>query len=112
MKKIVNTGLAAIMAAGSMLAAAAPAAAQNHWNGGGYGRGYGYGHRDNDAGAIIAGGIAGLALGAALSGPHYGYYAPGPYYGPAYGYGGCVGRRTVWDPYYGRYVVRSFRYAC
>jgi len=108
MKKIITTGLAAIVATGSMLAAAAPAAAQNHWNG----RGYGYGHRGNDAGAIIAGGIAGLALGAALSGPHYGYYAPGPYYGPAYAYGACVGRRTVWDPYYGRYVVRSFRYAC
>ena len=112
MKKIVTTGLAAVVAAGSMLAAGVPAAAQNHWNGGhGYG-GYRYGHRDNDAGAIIAGGIAGLALGAALSGPHYAY-GPGYAYGPYdYGYGTCVGRRTVWDPYYGRYVVRSFRYAC
>jgi hypothetical protein len=84
-------------------------------------------HHD-DAGVAIAGGLAGLALGAAIassSHPHYygGYYDAGyygaPYYGPAYGgyygpaYGGvCVGHRTVWDPYRGGYRVRTFRYAC
>ena len=98
---------------------------------------YGY-HHDNDTGAAIAGGLVGLALGAAIassSHPHYGGYYDGGYYnggyygggyygapdyGPSYyggyygpGYGGvCIGRRTVWDPYWGGYRVRTFRYAC
>ncbi len=63
----------------------------------------------------------GLALGAAIAGDH-GYYRGGygyggPYYG---GYGGyydegyavCTGRRTVWDPYVGGYIVQRFHYAC
>ncbi len=56
--------------------------------------GYGYGYR---------GFGYGVALGAAIGGTYYGGY---PYYGA------CTGRRTIWDPYYGRYVVRAFRYAC
>ncbi len=117
MKKILTSGLAALTLAGS-IAAAAPASARD-WRGF-----YGYRH-DNDAGAAIAGGIVGLALGAALAshngpgyGPYYGgsYYGGG-YYGPAYygppsGYGVCVARRTVWDPYARGYVVRPYRYAC
>jgi hypothetical protein len=112
MKKII-TGAMAALTLGSA-AIAGPASARG-W--------YGY-HHDNDAGAAIAGGLVGLALGAAIassSHPHYygdyyegGYGAPyyGPaYYGPAYG-GACVGHRTVWDPYRGGYRVRTFRYAC
>ena len=53
---------------------------------------------------MLGAGILGLAVGAAIASPHYGY-APGYYAGPAYYgyYGGC---RTHWrwDPYYRRYV--------
>ena len=61
-------------------------------------------------------------MGSALSShsynqPYYGYNEP--YYGNSYGqgyyrqgYGACVGRQRVWDPYRGRYIVRSVRYAC
>ena len=55
-----------------------------------------------NGGAIAAGIIGGLAvgaiIGAAATGPHYGY-APGYYAaGPAYGYGGCYWtRQRVWD---------------
>ncbi len=79
-------------------------------------------HHDNDAGVAIAGGLVGLALGAAIASSSHPYYGPygapyrgpayeGGYYGPAYG-GVCVGRRAVWDPYRGGYRVRTFRYAC
>ncbi len=112
MKKALTAGMTALTLMGS-LAATSPASAAD-WRG--Y-RGY---HRDNDAGALIAGGIVGLALGAALSshsGPAYGpYYGPA-YYGPAYygpppGYGVCVARRPVWNPYARAYVVQPYRYAC
>jgi hypothetical protein len=55
-----------------------------------------------NGGAIAAGVIGGLALGAiigsAVSGPHYGY-GPGYYAaGPAYGYGSCYWtRQRIWD---------------
>jgi hypothetical protein len=57
-----------------------------------------------NGGAIAAGVIGGLAvgalIGAAANGPYYGY-APGYYAGPAYygyGYGGCYwARQRVWD---------------
>ena len=57
-------------------------------------------------GAIAAGVIGGLAVGAlvgaAASAPYYGY-APGYYYGgPAYGYGGCYWtRQRFWDRWAG-----------
>ncbi len=111
MKNVLKVGLAATLAAGSMIATAAPASAAPF---GGWRGGYGgwHGGRGYGPGALIAGGLAGLAVGAALSGPHYAY-VPGPYYGPAYyGPGVCVAHRTVWDPYFGHYVIRSFRYAC
>ena len=138
MIKLINTGLAALIAAGSMAATASPAAAHE------------WGHHDNDAGALIVGGIAGLALGAALTshnngygGGYYhggygnggGYYGNGygGYYGNGYGYGGnygngygrgyygndygyrsriCVQRTRVWDPYEEEDVVRETRYRC
>jgi hypothetical protein len=81
-----------------------------------------YNRRDR-GGSAIAAGVAGLAIGAALSSRNRydrGYYGDGYYYdGPRYrdsyysydrpyryrGYdrGGCYTRR-VWDPYYGRRV--------
>lgn len=124
MIKLINTGLAALIAAGAMAATATPAAAHE------------WGHEDNDAGALIVGGIAGLALGAALSshnngygGGYYhngyngGYYGNGyggnygnggGYYGNGYGYRSriCVQRTQVWDPYEEEYVVRQTRYRC
>ena len=106
----IKAGMAALLAAGSMTAAAAPANAYGYWGGHGYYGGY---HGGYGAGAVLGAGIAGLAVGAALSGPHYGYgygYAPRPYYG--YGYGGCAVRRSVWDPYYGGYVVRRVPVPC
>ncbi len=101
MKKIITGAMAALTLGSGAIAGPASA------------RGW---HHDNDAGVAIAGGLVGLALGAAIassSHPHYygGYYDGGYYYGPAYG-GVCVGRRTVWDPYWGGYRVRTFRYAC
>lgn len=117
MNKILTAGMAALTLAGGALTTATPAAARD-WNG--YHGGYYRGDRGDDAGAAIAGGIVGLALGASLAshngGPYYGgsYYGPayGPgYYGPGYG-GTCVSHRSVWDGYRGRYVLRTIRYAC
>ena len=120
----IKAGVAALLAAGSMATLTSPANAYGSWGGhGGYGghgwggRGY-YGGRGYGGGALLGAGIAGLAVGAALSGPHYGYgygprygygYTPG-YYG--YGYGTCAVRRSVWDPYYGGYVVRRVPVPC
>ena len=125
MKSLLSLGLAAIVAAGS-LTAAAPVAADDHFRGGerGYGE-RGYRDHDNATGALIAGGIAGLALGAALSGSHN-HYSGQAYYGPAYYdqgeydpyayppgyYGVCVSHRRVWDGYRGVWLIRSVRYAC
>ena len=107
-----KAGVAALLAVGSIAASAAPANAYGYYGHGGWGgRGY-YGGRGYGGGALLGAGIAGLALGAALSGPHYGYgYGYGPrYYG--YGYGACAVRRSVWDPYYGGYVVRRVPVPC
>lgn len=118
MNKILTGAVTALTLAGSVVAAA-PASARG-W--------YGYRHHDDDAGYAIAGGLVGLALGAALS-SHHNYYGGGygyaPYgYGYGYGYAPygygyyqpgyavCIARRPVWDPYYGGYVVRRYRYAC
>ena len=102
----IKAGVAALLAAGSMAASAAPANAYGYWGGHGYYGGRGYG-----GGALLGAGIAGLAVGAALASPHYGYgYGP-RYYGPAY-YGTCAVRRSVWDPYYGGYVVRRVPVPC
>ncbi|HEV2363266.1 MAG TPA: hypothetical protein VGS12_03605 [Caulobacteraceae bacterium] len=112
MKKLLTGGMAAFLVAGSGLATATSAAAQE-WHHGWRG-GYDYRH-DDDAGAAIAGGLVGLALGAALASGTNHYYGYGPYYGPGYygpGYAVCTQRRAVWDPYLGRYIVRYYRYAC
>jgi hypothetical protein len=106
----IKAGVAALLAAGTVAASAAPADAYGYWGGhrGYYGHGYGRG-----GGALLGAGIAGLAVGAILAGshPHYGYgYAPR--YGYGYGYGTCAVRRSVWDPYYGGYVVRRVAVPC
>ncbi|MEO8812466.1 MAG: hypothetical protein ABI376_06105 [Caulobacteraceae bacterium] len=82
-----------------------------------YGSGYGgsgyYGSGDGGSG------YDGSGYGG--SGYYGSGYAPQPqaYYGSGYGYGGdnrgystCVSRRSVWDPYAGRYVTQRVRSAC
>jgi opacity protein-like surface antigen len=123
MRKILTAAMAALTLGGAVAATAVPAQAEPHWHGGGgwHGGWHGGGWRgDDDAGLAIAAGVLGLAAGAAIASdhPHYyggyygrpAYYAPDPYYDG--GYETCVSHRRVWDPYYGGYVVRSFRYAC
>ncbi len=102
MKKLMTGAAIALTLGGATLATATPASAQ-HWRGGyGYHGGYGYG-----GGAVLGAGLLGLAVGAAVAGPHYyGYPPPGYYAGPAYYgyYGGCHSHWR-WDPYAGRYVL-------
>jgi hypothetical protein len=66
-----------------------------------------------NGGAIAAGVVGGLALGAIAAGaygygPGYGYgYAPAPAYYGAYGPGCTIQRQRVWDGY--GWVVRRVR---
>lgn len=134
MRKFLATALAAVTAAGAVLATAAPAQAERyrhyrHHNGG-----------NDEVAAAILGGVAGLALGAAIAGnggrrdrvydsgysydPRYDSYRGGyydrdddyrdrPYYGRGrYAYRTCISRDRVWDPYIGRRVIIERRYAC
>lgn len=109
MKKTIAAGLAAVTLAGTAIASATPASAQWGW-GPRYGYGYGYRYRPYyGGGAVAAGLVGGLAVGALAARP-YGY----PYYGYApaaygYDYGECVieRRRTI-DPW-GRVIVRRVR---
>lgn len=87
-KKMATGALAALTLGGAIAATATPAAAQRY-HGGRYNRG------SNVGGAVVAG-LAGLAIGTAISGGNRGYYGGGGYY--AGGYGGGYGR-----PYYGGY---------
>jgi hypothetical protein len=110
MRKVLTVGLAALTLGGALAAAAAPAdAAAYGWRGGAW-RGGGW--RGGGPGLAVAAGILGLAAGAAIADSQPHYYGPAYYPGGPYGYAACVGHRRVWDPYYGGYVVRSFRYAC
>lgn len=114
MRKVLTAGLAALTLGGAVASTAVPAQAAP-WHGGYHG---GW-HHGGGAGWAVGAGLLGLAAGVAIadsSHPHYydygpGYYDGGYYGGPYYG-GSCVSHRRVWDPYYGGYVVRSFRYAC
>ena len=114
--------VAAGVAALAMVAGATAASAQPY-RGGYYGHGY---HHGNDAGVAIAGGIVGLALGAAIAGNNnnryergYAYAPPPPppprYYGGygyarpyAYGYSGrdCWTTRD-YDRYRGEVYERT-----
>ncbi len=86
MKKILTGALAALTVGGVVLGGASTASARE-WHGGG-----------GNAGAAVAAGIAGLAIGAALASSNHGYY--GSSYAPAYGYYG----RSYAPAYYGGYA--------
>lgn len=135
MRNFLTSGMAAVLAVGAVLATAGPANAD--------GRYHRYRDRDNDeVAAAIIGGVAGLALGAALSSgsrrdrgyyyydngyrydPRYDSYYRGGYYRDGYyrdGYYGrrhryadrtCITRDRVYDPYIGRRVTIERRYRC
>lgn len=85
MRKALTTTLAAVTAVGAVLATAAPAEAQRYRH---YDRHHHRGGGDAAAAAII-GGVAGLALGAAIAGNNdgrrdRGYYSSGYAYDPRY----------------------------
>lgn len=123
MRKTLAAGLAALTFGGAVAAAALPTAAEARPHGGYYGGGYGghyyRGHHDNGGAAVVAG-IAGLAIGAALAsnGGHHTYYRGGYGYAPGYyDYDYyqprvCESRHWTWDPYIGRRVLVTSRYAC
>jgi hypothetical protein len=120
MKKLVM-GVAGL----AILAAPLAASAQSYGHGrdgggwsrrgdhGGYGRGdYGRGgyERDEGNGGAIVAGIAGLALGAALSDRGDYGYAPSYGYAPAYGYGyapRCAWQYQPYRTYYGGVAYRQ-----
>jgi hypothetical protein len=131
MRKALTTTLAAVTAVGAVLATAAPAEAQRYRH---YDRHHHRGGGDATAAAII-GGVAGLALGAAISGNndgrrsrsyYNGGYSTGYAYDPRYDsydggyysyrepprYRTCVTRDRVYDPYIGRRVTIERQYAC
>ena len=138
MIKLVNTGLAALIAATSIAAAATPAAAHEWGNNGGYGdNGYGgysgyngynaydgyggaYGydrerweHHDHDnAAPLIAAGLVGLVLVAALASSHNHAQADNGYANSGYHPDVCTQQRKVWDPNADQYATRSYRVAC
>jgi len=140
MIKLVKAGLATLIAATSIAAAATPAAAREHGGYGGYGGGYsgynygggygggyggyGYRHDHDDAAPLIIGGILGLALIAAVASSHHAAPAQTD---QAYDGGDnrsadapqvnshpdvCTQQRQVWDPNAGQYTTRSYRVAC
>jgi len=129
MRKLLAATLAGVTFAGAV-AAASPASADR--------RHYRHHHRGNDgdvAAAAIIAGVAGLALGSALSSnnrgnrgyysygtgysydPRYDYYG-GSYYGRpyppryAYSYRTCTRTERFYDPYYGRHVKVRREYPC
>lgn len=122
MRKIITGAIAALTAAATIGATAAPALAEPHggWRGGEGWHGGWRGDHDDDRGwGVFGAGLAGFALGATLAHPHY-YYG-GPYYGGPYYYGpgyyapyydSCLVTRRVWDPYWGRWVWRRYYVAC
>ncbi len=116
MRKLITSGLAALVAAASLGATASPAAAEP-W-GGGWGGGWGGddgGWGGDDAGWGLLAGVAALGITAAIANsndnaPYYGPQYGGPGYGPAPRT--CVGAQRVWSPYDDAYVIRRFQYAC
>jgi hypothetical protein len=135
MRKFLASALAAVTFGGAVAATAAPAQAERYQH-----RYYRHHGGGNDAAAAaIVGGIAGLAIGAALSskGDH-GYYGRsyygrdygrgyyrngyvydpgydsyrGGYYGDGYAYRTCIRVERFYDPYIGRDVRVRREYPC
>jgi hypothetical protein len=125
MKRVLTVGTTALVLSGSLLAAAPVTAGEStgRWRDGSYATPYGivrpqrdYGYRpyyrdyrgrSNVGGAVAAGVIGGLALGALAARPAYAYPTYPAYYGaPAYDPPSCytVKRRFVDD--WGRVVIR------
>jgi len=104
MNKIVTGALAALTLGGAIAATTVPADAQPF--AGGYHGGYGY--RGPGVGAVVGAGVLGLAVGAAIAHPAYGY--PAPYYGPAYGYAPVYGYGYGYGyhPYWRHYGYRHW----
>lgn len=136
MRKFLVSAMAALTFGGALAAVSTPAQAERY-----YGRHH-YRHHHHrgggdDVAIAAAAGIAGLALGAALSDgsrtrssgyysrsypyrsdPYRGGYAYDPRYdsysGGYYGRGErlCITRERVWDPYIGRHVRIERQYRC
>jgi hypothetical protein len=131
MRKILTSALAAVTFGGAVAATAVPAEARDY-----YGHTYYRHHHSGDTAAVaVAAGIAGLAIGSALSSsggsrrggysssysyrngysydPRYDYY-DGDYYDRGYYRPDriCISRERVWDPYIGRHVSIERRYPC
>lgn len=88
MRKILTSAMTAVLAAGAVLATAGPASAEHRRH---YYRHHHHGGGGDEVAAAILGGVAGLALGAALSsnsrrdrGYTYSYYDNGYRYDPRY----------------------------
>jgi opacity protein-like surface antigen len=128
MRKLLTAALAALTFGGAVAATAVPAQARPYGYGGHYRYYGGYRHHGDSTGAALAGGIVGLALGAAIasSGSRDRYYG-GSYYGrgyyPRYGYSyydygydyaprTCESRRQSYDPYSGREYSERRVYPC
>jgi hypothetical protein len=108
MRKILTAAAVALTMAGSLAATTTPVQAQARHGGGFRGGGGGFrgggfrrgrGWRGGGWGWGVGAGLAGFALGSALASPYY--YGPG-----YYDYYGCASR--VWDPYWGRWVIRYY----
>jgi hypothetical protein len=95
MKKLMIGAAALTMVAAPMAASAQPFS-HGGWNGGGRFGGYSGQFRGGNGGAVLAAGLFGLALGAAVNNADYQpAYAYGPGYGPV-----CVWRtQAVVGPY-------------
>ena len=134
MRKFLTSALAALTFGGAVAATAVPAQARDYYRNGTY---YRHHRGGGDTAAVAAfAGIAGLALGAALSSnsngrgrsgysssySYSGGYNNGYRYDPRYdGYSGdyyarperiCISRERVWDPYIERRVTIERRYPC
>jgi hypothetical protein len=122
MTRVLTVGATALVLSGSIITVAPAMAGEStgRWRDGSYATPYGivrpqrdYGyrpyhrHRSNNGGAVAAGVIGGLALGALAARPAYSYPAYPTYYGsPVYDAPSCytVRRRFVDD--WGRVVIR------
>ena len=133
MNLMTKSGTVATIASICALAIAGPCLAQGHGGGGGRGGGgggHGFGgggHSFGGGGHAFGGGRSGGGAGGFRGGGGRGGWGGGGWGGDrgwGYGYGGyggdyygdednqCVAPRRVWDPNYGRYVVRNVPYRC